>query len=470
MSVKYLTYVNLTSLSGEQPNERTHSPPSKKKSLSPLQAPSKSISSKSTHYTSSSSPSESPTPTHVAPPPKLHFVIPIKQEPQELPPLQMSPNNPYVSTMDNWPHGPSNPYPPPCVSRPPPDLNHYHQPNHYSAKFVRDYKSLAKEANESLEKIKVLEQENKRLLKAVKIKWLQAQLGDLKGKSMDTQYALKSLDSLSQKLKDENVSLELQKHKANVKKTKKLGSKESLASPMTCKPRTHFRWLPIGRTFDLSGKSLDKSNTKAKNEIFACDNANLEVAFKRNIYFVRNIDGVDLLKGNRSTNLYTINLLEMTSTSRILELTYAPSTITPDKPTEQDLELLFKSIYNDYMCGQLLDATRTALAAPTTLNHQTPNASTTITETTPTPTNSSTEAPAILNTSQDVDELQLQKHFQQLLEQTKLQSKAVVDNANNAHFDDNTFINLFASPSTILAESSSQYVDPSNMHMLYQLS
>ncbi|GJZ81005.1 hypothetical protein Tco_0645999 [Tanacetum coccineum] len=95
ISVKYPNYVNLTSLCEEQPNERTPSPPPRKKSLSPPQALSKSISSKSTLYTSSSSPSESPTPTHVAPPPKLRFVILIKLEPQELPP-------------------------PPRVSRPPP--------------------------------------------------------------------------------------------------------------------------------------------------------------------------------------------------------------------------------------------------------------------------------------------------------------------------------------------------------------
>ncbi|GJS75403.1 hypothetical protein Tco_0725284 [Tanacetum coccineum] len=119
MSVKHPNYVNLTSSSEEQPNERTPSPPPRKKSLSLPQAPSKSNSSKSTHYTSSSSPSESPTPTHVAPPPKLCFVIPIKLEPQELPPLQVSPNYPYVQTMDNWPFGPSNPSLPPCVSRPP---------------------------------------------------------------------------------------------------------------------------------------------------------------------------------------------------------------------------------------------------------------------------------------------------------------------------------------------------------------
>ncbi|GJS05129.1 hypothetical protein Tco_0321637 [Tanacetum coccineum] len=119
MSVKYPKYVNLTSSSKEQPNERTPSPHPKKKSLSPPQALSKSISSKSTHYTSSSSPSESPTLTHIAPPPKLHFVIPIKQEPQELLPLQISPNDPYAQTMNNWPPGPSNPSSPPRVTRPP---------------------------------------------------------------------------------------------------------------------------------------------------------------------------------------------------------------------------------------------------------------------------------------------------------------------------------------------------------------
>ncbi|GJR17900.1 hypothetical protein Tco_0966427 [Tanacetum coccineum] len=120
MSVKYPNYVNLTSSSEEQPNKRTPSPPPRKKSLSPPQAPSKSISSKSTHYTFSLSLSESPTPTHIAPPPKLRFVILIKLEPQELPPPQISPNDPYAQTMDNWPPGPSNPSPPPCVSRPHP--------------------------------------------------------------------------------------------------------------------------------------------------------------------------------------------------------------------------------------------------------------------------------------------------------------------------------------------------------------
>nr|GEV32944.1 hypothetical protein [Tanacetum cinerariifolium] len=151
MSVKYPNNVNITSSSEEQPSERTPSPHPRKKSLSPPQAPSKSISSKCRHYISLSSPSESPTPTHVAPPPKLHFVISIKLESQEIPPPQISPNDPYAQTIDNWPSGPSNPSPPLRVSRPPPDfpihhldLNHYHQPNLYLLTLTTTYLSFTK--------------------------------------------------------------------------------------------------------------------------------------------------------------------------------------------------------------------------------------------------------------------------------------------------------------------------------------
>ncbi|GJR01597.1 hypothetical protein Tco_0524581 [Tanacetum coccineum] len=153
-----------------------------------------------------------------------------------------------------------------------------------AAKFVRDFKSLAKEADESLAKHKTLELEIERLLRAVvsqdiyslflqnpnrvvdssnlqteldrtkerlenciikkeneyaklwndwykkceeckydkisydkayndmqqKIERLQAQLGDLKGKSKDTPCVSNTLDPLSQKLENENVELEFQ--------------------------------------------------------------------------------------------------------------------------------------------------------------------------------------------------------------------------------------------------------------------
>ncbi|GKD14822.1 hypothetical protein Tco_1199229, partial [Tanacetum coccineum] len=44
-------------------------------------------------------------------------------------------------------------------------------------------------------------------------------------------------------------------------------------------------------------------------------------------------------------------------------------------------------------------------------------------------------------------------------------SITIAENVLNAMFDDNSFVNPFATPSTGAAESSSsQYVDPSNMH------
>nr|GFC01943.1 retrovirus-related Pol polyprotein from transposon TNT 1-94 [Tanacetum cinerariifolium] len=85
-----------------------------------------------------------------------------------------------------------------------------------------------------------------------------------------------------------------------------------------------------------------------------------------------------------------------------LNLTYAPSTITTQQPTEGELDLLFEAMYDDYI------------------------------DTAPTPTNSSSHATNILSTTQDVDELN-----------------------TNALFDGNTFVNPFANPSTSVAESSS---------------
>nr|GEU59906.1 Gag-Pol polyprotein [Tanacetum cinerariifolium] len=51
-----------------------------------------------------------------------------------------------------------------------------------------------------------------------------------------------------------------------------------------------------------------------------------KVTFRRNACFVKNLEGVDLLKGDRSTNLYTINLPEMASASPICLMACASST------------------------------------------------------------------------------------------------------------------------------------------------
>nr|GEZ27791.1 retrovirus-related Pol polyprotein from transposon TNT 1-94 [Tanacetum cinerariifolium] len=153
-----------------------------------------------------------------------------------------------------------------------------------------------------------------------------------------------------------------------------------------------------------------------------------------------------------------------------LDLTYASSTITTQQPTKGELDLLFEAMYNDYIGGQPSAALRTVPAAQAHQVRQTLTTSTLIADTAPTPTNSSSQATNFLNTSQDVDGLKTQQqHAQQQGNQAPLQSKTVADNVPNAMFDKNTFVNPFATPSTSAAESSSsQYVDPSNMHTFYQ--
>ncbi|GJY56323.1 retrovirus-related pol polyprotein from transposon TNT 1-94 [Tanacetum coccineum] len=85
---------------------------------------------------------------------------------------------------------------------------------------------------------------------------------------------------------------------------------------------------------------------------------------------------------------------------------------------------------------------------------------------TPSPTNSSHEATDTPITSQDINELEpQQQHVQQQENQDPLQPEIVADNVPNAMIDGNTFVNPFAPPSISAAESSSsQYMDPSNMH------
>nr|GEU51889.1 retrovirus-related Pol polyprotein from transposon TNT 1-94 [Tanacetum cinerariifolium] len=143
-----------------------------------------------------------------------------------------------------------------------------------------------------------------------------------------------------------NVSINenQKKQQPKVKKPKKVGSIERLASPKPSKPRSFLRWSPTGRLFDLKGKiiaSTQRVNLTALRVIMVyffegldhnlfsigqfCD-SDLEVAFRRNACFIINLEGVDLLLGNRTTNLYTINLHEMASASPICLMTRVSST------------------------------------------------------------------------------------------------------------------------------------------------
>ncbi|GJY53825.1 retrovirus-related pol polyprotein from transposon TNT 1-94 [Tanacetum coccineum] len=103
-----------------------------------------------------------------------------------------------------------------------------------------------------------------------------------------------------------------------------------------------------------------------------------------------------------------------------LDLTYAPSTITTQKLTKRELDLLFEAMYDDYIAN-----------------------------TAPIPTNSSPQATNTPITSQDVDKLEpQQQHVQQQDNQAPLRPKRVADNVPNAIIDGNTFVNPFVPPST----------------------
>nr|GEY34524.1 hypothetical protein [Tanacetum cinerariifolium] len=78
-----------------------------------------------------------------------------------------------------------------------------------------------------------------------------------------------------------------------------------------------------------------------------CD-SNLEVAFRRNACFVRNLEGVDLLSGNHTTNLYTINLHDMASASPIFLMARASSTKSWLWHQRQRLHLLYMDL-----CGPM---------------------------------------------------------------------------------------------------------------------
>nr|GEW60938.1 hypothetical protein [Tanacetum cinerariifolium] len=164
-----------------------------------------------------------------------------------------------------------------------------------------------------------------------------------------------------------NVSIneKQKKQKTKVKKTKKVGFIERHVTPKTSKTRSFFRWSPTGKLFDLKGKIIASSNSESQSDFLNdsgcskhmieylkllinfvwkflgtvrfgndhvaailgqfCD-SDLEVAFKRNACFVRNLEGVDLLSENRTTNLYTINLHDMASPSPICLMARASST------------------------------------------------------------------------------------------------------------------------------------------------
>nr|GFB34684.1 integrase, catalytic region, zinc finger, CCHC-type, peptidase aspartic, catalytic [Tanacetum cinerariifolium] len=296
-----------------------------------------------------------------------------------------------------------------------------------------------------------------------------------------------------------------------------------------------------------------------------CD-ADLEVAFRRNTCFIRDLDGVDLLKGNCSINLYTINLYDMASASPIcltaratptkswlwhqrlshlnfdtindlskmisslkttldilgfisskqrmkrqnvgithetsavktpqqngfverrnhtlveaartmlifshaplflwaeaiattsmafeqncsrpglqrmtsgqisseLKLTYAPSTITPQRPSERDLDILFEPLHNEYLGGRPSEAPRTIPVALVLQNLQALTAYMSFQDSAPVPTNS-------LNTSVSSHNVDVPSQQHAL---TSSSTASAADNVPNAMFEGDLYGDLLSS-------------------------
>nr|GEV68658.1 hypothetical protein [Tanacetum cinerariifolium] len=72
-----------------------------------------------------------------------------------------------------------------------------------------------------------------------------------------------------------------------------------------------------------------------------------------------------------------------------LDVTYAPSTITPQRPSERDLDILFEPFHNKYLGGRPSEAPRTIPAAPVLQNLQASAASMSFQDSAPAPTKSS---------------------------------------------------------------------------------
>nr|GEW63697.1 hypothetical protein [Tanacetum cinerariifolium] len=160
-------------------------------------------------------------------------------------------------------------------------------------------------------------------------------------------------------------------------------------------------------------------------------------------------------------NSSRLGLQSMTSRqiSSKLELTYAPSTITPQRPSEHDLDILFEPLHNEYLGGRPSEAPRIVPIAPVLQNLQAPTASMSIQDSAPIPKNS-------LNTlvsSHNVD-APSQQHAQQQRNLTPSPTASTTENVPNAMFEGDLFVNPFATPSTESVVSSTQYVDPSNIN------
>nr|GEV46086.1 retrovirus-related Pol polyprotein from transposon TNT 1-94 [Tanacetum cinerariifolium] len=92
------------------------------------------------------------------------------------------------------------------------------------------------------------------------------------------------------------------------------------------KNKRRKEWKPIGKVFNsvrYKWKPTRRNFTLVRNMALQLD---LEVAFRKHTYFVRNLEGVDLLSGSQGTNLYSLSIGNMMASSPICLLSKATKT------------------------------------------------------------------------------------------------------------------------------------------------
>nr|GEZ84451.1 retrovirus-related Pol polyprotein from transposon TNT 1-94 [Tanacetum cinerariifolium] len=149
--------------------------------------------------------------------------------------------------------------------------------------------------------------------------------------------------------------------------------------------------------------------------------------------------------GKLGAKVSRLGLQSMTSgqISFELELTYARSTITPQRPSEHDLDILFKPLHKKYLKGRPLEAPRAILVALVLQNLQATIAFMSFQDSAPAPTNS----PNTPASSHNVD-APVQQHAQQQRNLTSSQTASAADNVLNAVFEGDLFVSPFTTPST----------------------
>nr|GFC82340.1 hypothetical protein [Tanacetum cinerariifolium] len=116
-----------------------------------------------------------------------------------------------------------------------------------------------------------------------------------------------------------------------------------------------------------------------------------------------------------------------------------------------------------YLGGRPSEEPRTIPAAPVLRNLQALTTSMSFQDSAPVPTNSSNTPVSSYNV-----DAPSQQHAQQQRNFTPSLTASAADNVSNVVFYGGLFVNPFATPSTESVVSSTQYVDPLNMHTFYQ--